>query len=143
MYKNSLNKKILILFLAFLFLFNITGCKKTEIQEGNSYTSKEEVAEYIHKYKELPVNFISKKEANKLGWKSSEGNLWEVTDQASIGGDVFGNREGLLPKKKGRTYYECDINYQGGYRGGERIVFSNDSLIYYTEDHYKSFEKLY
>ena len=61
----------------------------------------------------------------------------------SIGGDKFGNREGLLPKEDGRQYYECDVNYQGGYRGAERIVFSNDGLIFYTDDHYNSFTQLY
>jgi hypothetical protein len=127
---------------------NLAGCNINNesaqgIEEGKSYSSKDEVAEYLHKYKELPPNFITKKEAGALGWKSSDGNLWEVTDKASIGGDIFGNREGLLPKKKGRVYYECDINYQGGYRGAERIVFSNDGLIFYTDDHYESFEELY
>jgi guanyl-specific ribonuclease Sa len=28
-------------------------------------------------------------------------------------------------------------------RGAKRIVFSNDGLIYYTEDHYESFELIY
>ena len=61
----------------------------------------------------------------------------------SIGGDRFGNREGLLPTKKGRKYYECDIDFDGGYRNGKRIVYSNDGLIYYTGDHYESFQLLY
>lgn len=161
MHKRSVVMKAALLILALLLLMNLAGCTKGEdkgqsnssqnnssqstkgVEEGNSYSSKDEVAEYIHKYKELPPNFITKKEAGALGWKSSEGNLWEVTDKASIGGDIFGNREGLLPKKKGRVYYECDINYQGGYRGAERIVFSNDGLIFYTSDHYESFEELY
>ena len=60
----------------------------------------------------------------------------------SIGGDKFGNREGILPKEDGRVYYECDIDYEGGYRNEKRIVFSNDGLIFYTEDHYQSFEEL-
>ena len=60
------------------------------------------------------------------------------------GGDVFQNREGLLPKVKGRTYYECDIGTTGKKsRGSKRIVFSNDGLIYYTDDHYESFTLLY
>ena len=71
-----------------------------------------------------------------------EGNLWDVADGMSIGGDKFGNREGLLPKESGRQYYECDIDYEGGYRNGKRIVYSNDGLIYYTEDHYESFEEI-
>ncbi len=61
----------------------------------------------------------------------------------SIGGDHFGNYEGLLPDATGRKWHECDVNYSGGYRGAERLVYSNDGLIYYTEDHYESFEKMY
>ena len=61
-----------------------------------------------------------------------------------IGGDYFGNYEGLLPKAKGRRWTECDVNTLGAKsRGYERIVFSNDGLIYYTADHYESFERLY
>ena len=61
----------------------------------------------------------------------------------SIGGDYFGNYEGLLPEEDGRDYYECDIDYEGGYRNSKRIIFSDDGLIFYTEDHYESFEQLY
>lgn len=69
--------------------------------------------------------------------------MWDVTDKMSIGGDRFGNRENRLPIKAGRVYYECDINYKGGYRGPERLVYSNDGLIYYTGNHYDSFTLLY
>ena len=78
-----------------------------------------------------------------MGWDSQSGNLDEVAPGMSIGGDIFGNLEKLLPEEKGRKYYECDVNYEGGYRNGERIIYSNDGLIYYTDDHYKSFEQLY
>ena len=115
----------------------------TELEEDGYYTTPEDVALYIHTYGRLPANFITKREAQELGWDNSKGNLWEVTDQLSIGGDKFGNREGLLPDAPGRVWYECDVNYAGGYRGPERIVFSNDGLIYYTDDHYKSFTQLY
>lgn len=114
-----------------------------QIDEEGYYTSKEDVALYLYTYDKLPNNFIRKGEASELGWESNKGNLWDVTDKMSIGGDKFGNREGLLPKKDGRQYYECDIDYEGGYRGAERIVYSNDGLIYYTADHYDSFELLY
>lgn len=114
-----------------------------EISEDGEYTSKEEVALYIYEFGHLPDNFITKKEAKSLGWESKEGNLGEVAPGKSIGGDYFGNYEGLLPEEEDRDYYECDINSDGGYRGAERIVFSNDGLIYYTEDHYESFELLY
>ena len=113
------------------------------VTEGQSYSTKDEVAAYIHEFNELPPNYLTKDEAEALGWDNAEGNLWEVTDGMSIGGDFFGNREGLLPKKSGRIYYEADINYDGGYRGAERIVYSNDGLIFYTDDHYESFEQLY
>lgn len=113
------------------------------IDEDGIYTSKDEVAAYIHEYGHLPSNFITKKQAKKLGWVSSEGNLGKVAPGKSIGGDYFGNYEGNLPEAKGRDYYECDIDSTGGYRGAKRIVFSDDGLIYYTEDHYETFELLY
>ena len=112
------------------------------VEDGN-YTGVEEVAEYIHIYGKLPGNYITKNEAREMGWESDKGNLWEVAEFKSIGGDWFGNREGLLPKAENRKWNECDINYSGGFRGAERIVFSNDGLIYYTEDHYESFKKIY
>jgi len=114
-----------------------------QVEKGRRYSTKEEVAAYINMFHQLPPNYITKREAEKEGWDSSKGNLWEVTDKMSIGGDVFGNREGDLPKKQGRKYYECDINYKGGYRGSERIVYSNDGLVFCTVDHYKTFEQLY
>lgn len=117
--------------------------EKAVIDENGTYTSKEEVAAYIHEYGHLPSNFITKKEAKKLGWVSSEGNLDEAAPGMSIGGDYFGNYEGNLPEEKGRDYYECDIDFDGTYRNAKRIVFSNDGLIYYTEDHYETFELLY
>lgn len=120
-----------------------TEAEETALDEDGSYTSKEEVAAYIHEYGHLPSNFITKKEAKKLGWVSSEGNLGKVAPGMSIGGDYFGNYEGNLPEAKGRDYYECDIDTDGSYRGAKRIVFSNDGLIYYTEDHYETFELLY
>lgn len=110
--------------------------------EGGTYTSKEDVALYIHLYGHLPQNFITKKEAEKLGW--SGGSLQPYAPGMCIGGSRFGNYEGLLPEAEGRTYTECDIDTLGASkRGAKRIVFSNDGLIYYTEDHYESFELLY
>lgn len=111
------------------------------IREDGQYTSKEEVAAYLKEFGHLPDNFISKEEAKELGWDSKEGNLSEVAPGKSIGGDYFGNYEGALPE--GKTYHECDINSDGGYRGAERIVYSEDGCIYYTEDHYVTFELLY
>lgn len=114
-----------------------------QVKKGSAYSTKDEVAEYIHKFGSLPPNYITKNEAQAAGWDSGKGNLWQVTDRKSIGGDRFGNREGLLPKANGRKYFECDINYSGGHRGPERIVYSNDGLIFYSGDHYNHFERLY
>lgn len=112
------------------------------VREDGEYKDKEHVALYIHTYGHLPSNYITKKEANALGWPE-EGNMKTVAPGKSIGGDYFGNYEGLLPKKKGRKYYECDIDFNGKSRNAKRIIFSNDGLIYYTGDHYESFELLY
>lgn len=113
-----------------------------EVQEGDKLTDKEGVASYLYRFKKLPRNFITKNQARKKGWLAEKGNLWKVTDKMSIGGDKFGNREGLLPQKQGRKYFEADIDYQGGRRGAKRIIYSNDGLIFYTHDHYNSFEPL-
>jgi hypothetical protein len=106
-------------------------------------TSFHEVADYIKKYNRLPDNFITKKDAGTLGWNPSKGNLWAVAPGKSIGGDVFRNREKKLPVKRGRIWYEADIDYQGGKRGKDRILFSSDGLIYKTEDHYRTFTRMH
>lgn len=143
-----------VLLIAFLITgLLLTGCgggiellddsDRASITEDGQYTTPEEVAEYLHVYGYLPDNFITKDEAKALGWDSQKGNLDEVAPGMSIGGDRFGNREGTLPKGEQRKYYECDVNYEGGYRGGERLVYSDDGLIYYTADHYTTFEQIY
>lgn len=111
------------------------------VEKDGSYTSPEDVAEYIHNFGTLPDNFMTKSEAQDLGWNG--GDLWKYADGMSIGGDRFGNYEGRLPEADGRTYNECDVNYSGGSRGAERIVFSNDGLIFYTDDHYETFTQMY
>lgn len=112
------------------------------LPEYGIYTSKEDVALYIHIYQKLPDNFITKSEAHDLGWEG--GSLTPYAPDMCIGGDRFGNYEGLLPEQEGRNYTECDIDTLGtSNRGAKRIVFSNDGLIYYTEDHYKTFTLLY
>lgn len=113
------------------------------LDEDGWYDSKEEVALYIHLYGCLPGNYVTKREAQEAGW--SGGNVERYTGEGTaMGGSRFGNYEGNLPEAKGRTYTECDIGTVGGAsRGAKRIVFSNDGLVYYTEDHYETFELLY
>ena len=118
------------------------GGEALSVEEDGEYDSKDELALYIHLYGHLPGNFVTKKEAEAAGW--SGGSLDRVMPGKCIGGSSFGNREGLLPGAKGRKWTECDVNTRGrSSRGPERIVFSNDGLIYYTPDHYESFELLY
>ncbi|MDO4399433.1 MAG: ribonuclease domain-containing protein [Coriobacteriia bacterium] len=151
--------RILAVFIAALIAFAACGCTGggapsaptqsssanavISVSEDGSYITKDEVAAYIHEFGHLPSNFISKTKARKAGWVSSKGNLQDVCPGMSIGGSVFYNDDGLLPDAKGRTWTECDIGYEGGFRGAERIVFSNDGLVFYTGDHYKTFEQLY
>lgn len=144
-------RQIISLFLTLLLLaVTLPALAKTitvdaaryDVEEDGWYDSMEEVAIYLTFFEELPDNYLTKKEAQALGWENKKGNLWKVAKGCSIGGDRFGNYEGLLPDKKGRKWTECDIDFEGGYRGGERIVFSNDGLIYYTDDHYESFDKI-
>ena len=165
-------KKLLSLLLTLLLVFGLASCSAEEaldaalsvadelLSDGSttettlpgeteslldpdgSYTTKEDVALYIHTYGCLPTNFITKNEARKLGWEG--GSLEPYAPGMCIGGDRFGNYEGLLPDADGRYYTECDINTLGASsRGAQRIVVSNDGLIYYTDDHYESFELLY
>ena len=147
-------KRILALLLAMLLLCgwawgealvdgDVAVTDELVVEYGYDYYTPDEVALYLHAFEELPPNYITKDEAQDWGWDNRKGNLWDVAYGCCIGGDRFGNREGLLPKQKGRQYYEADVNFDGGYRGGERIVFSNDGLIYYTADHYETFELLY
>lgn len=112
------------------------------LDEDGTYTAKDDVALYIHTYGHLPHNFITKKQAQALGWQG--GSLEPYAPDKCIGGSHFGNYEGILPEAPGREYTECDINTLGAKsRGAQRIVFSNDGLIYYTDDHYETFELLY
>ena len=112
------------------------------IDEAGTYTSKEDVGLYLYTYGHLPENFITKSDARALGW--SGGGLDDYANGKCIGGDRFGNNEGILPEARGRQYYECDIGtLHKDSRGAKRIVFSDDGLIYYTEDHYESFDLLY
>ncbi|MBV1759040.1 MAG: ribonuclease [Dethiosulfatibacter sp.] len=156
--KKSYRKLVVLIFIGLICSLLATACTvvpqkptinpsteditQSDVIEGEYYSTKELVSLYIHQYGELPPNYITKQEAQEMGWIASKGNLWEVTDRLIIGGDRFGNREKLLPDKAGRQYYECDVNYNGGFRGAERLVYSNDGLIFYTSDHYSTFTEI-
>ncbi len=121
----------------------ITVPEATEQVQAGPIIEPQAIADYLFEHGELPDNFITKKEAQALGWDSSRNYVSDVAPGKSIGGDYFGNYEGILPKDKGQKYHEADCYYTGGKRRAERIVYSSDGHVYYTEDHYATFTELF
>ena len=152
-----MNKKIALIFALILTLFlmgsvsagfldflnfgdNSSSSSDVNVTEDGQYCTVDEVAAYIKAYHKLPSNYITKKEAQALGWKG--GPLKDYAPGKSIGGDVFTNRQKILPVSDSK-YIECDINANGTSRGPERIVYnSGDFKVYYTDDHYKTFREV-
>jgi hypothetical protein len=97
---------------------------------------------YIVYFGHLPDYYIRKKHARQFGWQDWKGNLDDVLPGKMLGGDSYKNKEGKLPIAPGREWYEADINYIEGYRNRERILFSNDGLIFATYDHYQTFYEI-
>lgn len=154
----KLNKTIVYLVGVGILLFTISGLfsygknteysplnndfdvSQTTVNKGSEYGTYKEVAEYIYLFKELPPNYLTKEEAHLKGW--SGGNPQNVIDgNVYIGGDVFENYEKLLPS--GFEYYECDVDYVDDNRGPNRLIYTDSGIIYYTNDHYESYIRLY
>ncbi len=133
----------LIVLAAALLLGVHNGWNDAADENSAPIIAPQAIADYIFENGRLPDNFITKKEAEALGWDRSRNDVSDVAPGKSIGGDRFGNYEGRLPQKSGRTWTEADANYVSGNRGAERIVFSNDGLVYYTRDHYESFTQMH
>ena len=143
-------KFLMLAALLLALLLALTGCgtaekspraAETPAESSGPIIEPQAIADYLFEHGELPENFITKREAQALGWDRNY--LSDVAPGMSIGGDHFGNYEGQLPRAKGRKYYECDANYTGGRRGPERIVYSNDGHVWYTKDHYQTFTELF
>lgn len=117
--------------------------KPTAAPKQTAITAPQDIADYIFAHGTLPDNFLTKNEARQLGWDSSKNYVSDVAPGYSIGGDKFGNYEGLLPDASGRKWYEADANYTAGPRGAERILYSSDGLVYYTNDHYQTFMEMH
>lgn len=115
----------------------------TQAPQQTAITAPQDIADYIFAHGTLPDNFLTKNEARQLGWDSSQNYVSDVAPGYSIGGDKFGNYEGLLPDASGRKWYEADANYTVGPRGAERILYSSDGLVYYTNDHYQTFMEMH
>ena len=114
------------------------------VEESGLYTTKDSVAAYLCKFDKLPSNYITQNEGKAL-YESKTGNTFSkwnfnpwTTLGVMIGGDSFGNKEGLLPKG---SYHEADVDYSAKNRGTKRLVYEGDCVIYYTAEHYMSFSK--
>ncbi|HEY3074431.1 MAG TPA: ribonuclease domain-containing protein, partial [Burkholderiales bacterium] len=58
-------------------------------------------------------------------------------------GAVFGNREGLLPRRSRGYYREYTVRTPGARdRGARRIVAGHDGELYYSDDHYRTFRRI-
>lgn len=116
----------------------------TVIEAG--YATKDGVngADYWLYYKhKLPEYYITKEQAEDLGWRAKKGNLAEVAPGKMIAGEPYKNKNGHLPSAPGRQWYEADISYIAGFRSDcDRILCSNDGLIFVTCDHYKTFYEI-
>lgn len=115
------------------------------VEESGLYTTRDSVAAYLCKFDKLPSNYVGKNEGKSL-YESKTGNTFEkwnfnpwTTLGVMIGGDVFDNREGLLPSG---SYHEADVDYSAKNRGMKRLIYQSDCVIYYTADHYETFNKL-
>ncbi|ROR15068.1 ribonuclease domain-containing protein [Erwinia sp. JUb26] len=114
----------------------------SQTDDINELTQQHRVANYLQQHQRLPDYYMRKSEARRQGWDPSRGNLCQVLPGRAIGGDRFSNREGGLPEKAGRKWFEADVNYQCGRRGSDRMLWSSDGLIYVTRDHYRHFEQV-
>ena len=132
----------ILLIIALILSYNIST-KSLNIDQFNTerLSSEAIVLNYIKKHHSIPNYYITRTEARKAGWKPEKGNLCKILPGKIIGGDSFKNRENKIPTKKGRQWWEADLNYKCGMRGTDRIVFSNDGLIFVTYDHYKTFQE--
>ncbi len=90
----------------------------------------------------LPDYYVTLKEVKLSGYRLYLGNLADVLPGKMITKGIYKNRNGHLPSAPGRIWYEADINYDGGYRGNDRILFSNDGLVFVTYNHYLTFEEI-
>lgn len=90
-------------------------------------------------FNQLPPYYIPIADARAAGWKARKGNLATVAPNRMLTKGIYNNDDGHLPDAAGRIWYEADINYTSGRRGLERILYSNDGLVFITRDHYVTF----
>ena len=113
------------------------------LRAGTATNNGTDGADFWLKYKGvLPNYYVSRSEAKEKGWKSKSGNFSTLFPGKMFAGGIYQNRNGHLPVKPGRVWYEADINYKYGYRDKHRVLYSNDGLIFVTYDHYYTFHEI-
>ncbi len=90
----------------------------------------------------LPEYYISRMDAKKLRRNPKNNYLDDSASGYMLYGGQYFNRNGHLPEKQGRIWYEADIDYMSGKRNSKRILFSNDGLMFITYDHYQTFVEI-
>lgn len=91
--------------------------------------------------KSLPDYYVSQKELELLGWRRGD-KVSKFTTEKMLFGGIYKNINQHLPHVEGRVWYEADINYKFGKRNSQRILWSNDGLIFVTYDHYQTFYEI-
>ena len=89
----------------------------------------------------LPNNYISQSNLKSLGWKRGK-PVSSFAKGKILTKGIYRNSNGHLPQTSGRIWYEADINYKSGKRNSQRILWSNDGLIFVTYDHYVTFYEI-
>ncbi len=112
------------------------------IAAGTATISGMNGADWMLMFKEgLPDYYISKEDALAIGWKLSKWPSNFVPGKTITAG-LYKNLDGHLPQATGRIWHEADINYKTGKRNSQRVLWSNDGLIFVTYDHYETFYEI-
>ncbi len=112
------------------------------VAAGTATINGADGADWTLKYKkELPEYYITYEDARSAGWKQGK-CLSEFAPNKMITRGIYNNYNGHLPSEEGRVWYEADINYENGERNSQRILWSNDGLIFITYDHYETFYEI-
>lgn len=110
------------------------------ILHGTATDKKQAGADfYLFNFNTLPDYYINIEEAYALGWKSGK-DLSKFAPNKMLAKGEYQNYNEHLPT--GRIWYEANINYVSGKRNKQRILYSNDGLIFVTYDHYRRFYEI-
>ncbi len=112
------------------------------IEAGTATINGVNGADWTLKYDgELPNYYVTKEDAEANGWERGKWPSNFVPNKMLMENEYY-NYNRHLPHTPGRVWYKADINYKNGKRNSERIVWSNDGLVFVTYDHYKTFYEI-